>query len=116
MIERINTTARYSDATIFNGIVHAVEVPPSEVGTVADQAQALMQSLERTLKAAGSGLGHMLMATIYLVDMNDYDAFNAVWEAWVPIGTAPARACVQVPALAHPGWRVEVAVMAARKD
>jgi len=47
------------------------------------------------------------------VDMADYDAVNAVWDAWVPPGTAPSRACVQVKALAQPGWRVEIAVQAA---
>ncbi len=45
--------------------------------------------------------------------MADYDTVNAVWDAWVPAGTAPARACVQVGRLASPGWRVEIAVQAA---
>ena len=55
----------------------------------------------------------LLLVTLYLTDMNDYDAVNAVWDAWVPAGTAPTRACVQVTRLAAPGWKVEVAVQAA---
>jgi enamine deaminase RidA (YjgF/YER057c/UK114 family) len=39
---------------------------------------------------------------------------NAVWDAWVPPGSAPARACVQVAGLADPGWRIEIALTAAR--
>jgi enamine deaminase RidA (YjgF/YER057c/UK114 family) len=54
------------------------------------------------------------MATIYLVDMADYAGMNAVWDAWVPPGSAPARACVQVAGLADPGWRIEIALAAAR--
>jgi len=38
---------------------------------------------------------------------------NAVWEAWLPPGCAPSRACVQVARLASPGWKVEIAVQAA---
>jgi enamine deaminase RidA (YjgF/YER057c/UK114 family) len=38
---------------------------------------------------------------------------NAVWDAWIPAGSAPSRACVQVAGLARPGWRVEIAVVAA---
>jgi enamine deaminase RidA (YjgF/YER057c/UK114 family) len=116
VIERINPTARYSDATLFNGLVFAVEVPAIESGTIAEQTGSLFESLDKTLKAAGSGLGHILMATVYLVDMADYDTFNSVWEAWIPHACAPARACVQVAALAKPGWRIEIAVQAARKS
>ena len=65
---------------------------------------------------AGSGKERLLMATLYLTDMADYDVVNAVWDAWVPAGTAPSRACVQVVRLAKPGWRVEIAVQAALRD
>jgi len=52
------------------------------------------------------------MVTVYLADMADYDGMNAVWDAWVPDGHAPTRACVQAR-LAKPGWRVEMAITAA---
>ena len=42
----------------------------------------------------------------------DYDAVNAVWDAWLPEGAAPVRCCVEAR-LANPGWRVEMAVTAA---
>jgi enamine deaminase RidA (YjgF/YER057c/UK114 family) len=73
----------------------------------------MLASLEALLARAGSGKGRLLLATLYLVDMADYDVVNAVWDAWVPAGTAPARACVQVGRLASPGWKVEIAVQAA---
>lgn len=35
----------------------------------------------------------MLQTTIWLADMADFEAMSAVWDAWVPTGNAPARAC-----------------------
>ena len=113
MITRIGTTPRYADATAFNGLAYIVEVPASEEGGIKPQMESLLASLERTLIAAGSGKDRLLMATIHLVDMADYDGMNAVWEAWLPIDCAPARACVKVAGLARTGWRVEVTVTAA---
>jgi len=111
-ISRLNPAARYADATIFNGLVHAVEVPASESGDISSQTRSMLDLLEASLSAAGTGKDRLLMATIYLVDMADYDGMNAVWEAWLPEGMAPARACVQVARLAKTGWRVEIAVTA----
>ncbi|MEC5384749.1 RidA family protein [Uliginosibacterium sp. H3] len=113
MIERLGSTPRYADATIFNGLVHAVEVPASEDGDIASQMQSLLAALERTLIAARSGKDGLLMATVYLTDMADYDGMNRIWESWLPAGAAPARACVKVAGLARPGWRVEIAATAA---
>ena len=66
----------------------------------------------RLLAQAGSDKSQLLMVTIYLADMADYDAMNAVWDAWLPEGCAPARACVQAR-LARPEYRVEMAFTAA---
>lgn len=115
-IRRAGTTPRYSDSTTHNGVVYCVEVPPDETAPVAEQARAMLASLETLLEQAGSGRECLLMATLYLVDMADYDAINAVWDAWVPAGTAPSRACVQVARLARAGWRVEIAVQAALRS
>ncbi|MNS83965.1 Endoribonuclease L-PSP [compost metagenome] len=52
------------------------------------------------------------MANIYLKDIGDIAAFNAQWDAWIPTGTAPVRACVQAR-LAHEGYKVEVQLTAA---
>ena len=112
-ITRLNPAARYADATLFNGLVHAVEVPAIDAGDIRSQTASMLDLLESNLNAAGSDKSRLLMATIYLVDMADYAGMNEVWEEWLPTGCAPSRACVQVVALARPGWRVEIAVMAA---
>lgn len=112
-IQRAGTTPRYSDFTVHGGIVFCVEVPPDESADIATQTAQMLESLATLLERAGSGKHRLLLATLYLVDMADYDAVNAVWDAWIPPGTAPARACVQVGRLASPGWKVEIAVQAA---
>jgi enamine deaminase RidA (YjgF/YER057c/UK114 family) len=47
--------------------------------------------------------------------MDDVAEMNAVWDAWVPQGHAPARACVESPRLAAAQYTVEIGVIAAVK-
>jgi len=58
---------------------------------------------------AGSTREHLLS----LADMADFEAMNAVWDAWVPTEYAPARACGEAK-LADPRLLVEVIVCAAK--
>lgn len=112
-IERHGTTTRFSDIVVHNGTAYIVEVPTSTDTDIATQTAEILASLDRLLATAGSSSARILMATIYLTDFADYDAMNAVWDAWLPSGTAPARACVRVAALARAGWRIEIALTAA---
>lgn len=112
-IERRGTTRRYSDSVVHDGTVYLVEVPADTAGDIAAQTASLLAGVERLLAEAGSDKSRLLMVTVYLADLADYDGMNAVWDAWLPEGCAPTRACVQAR-LANPGWRVEMAVIAAR--
>jgi enamine deaminase RidA (YjgF/YER057c/UK114 family) len=111
-IQRHGTTARYSDSVVHNGTVYLVEVPASLDADITAQTQEVLTSIERLLAQAGSDKSRLLMATIYLQDMADYAAMNDVWDAWLPAGTAPARACAEAR-LANPGYRVEIVLTAA---
>jgi enamine deaminase RidA (YjgF/YER057c/UK114 family) len=114
VIHRQGTTKRYSDSTSFNGVVYLVEVPSTEEGDIQAQTRDLLNSLERTMAGAGTDKSHLLLVQVYLTNMvRDYEGFNAVWDAWLPEGTAPSRACVEVKRLAKPGWKVELVVTAA---
>lgn len=113
-IERHGVTARYADAVIHADTIYLVEVPASGTGSIAAQTHEVLESIARQLARLGSDPSRILMATIYLVDIADYAGMNAVWDAWVPPGNAPARACLQVAGLADPGWRIEIALTAAR--
>ena len=112
-IERFGTTPRYSDAVAHGGTVYLVEVAQTREADAATQTQEILASIDRQLVALGSSRERLLLVTLYLRDMADYDGVNAVWDAWVPPGCAPARACVEAR-LAHPDYRVELVVVAAR--
>ena len=111
-IQRHGTTRRYSDSVVHNGTVYLVEVPANLDGDITAQTENMLAGVERLLAQAGSDKSRLLMATIYLSDMADYDAMNAVWDAWLPEDCAPTRACVQAR-LAKPEFRVEIALTAA---
>ena len=112
-IERQGTTRRYSDAVAFGATVYLVEVAQSLDADIATQTREVLASVEQTLLRSGSDKTRLLQVTIYLADIADIDAMNAIWDDWVPAGSAPARACVEAK-LANPGYRIEVVVQAAR--
>ena len=66
-------------------------------GVEAQAAQAL-DNLKAVLAAAGMGLEDVVKTTVFLADMNDFAAINAVYAQYFP-GEAPARSCVQAAAL-----------------
>jgi len=51
---------------------------------------------------------------IFLADIGDIGAMNAVWDAWVVPGQTPPRATVEAR-LADPRWRIEVVVVARQR-
>lgn len=81
---------------------------------IAEQTETMLEKVDALLQQAGSDRAHMLSATLYLRDMKDFAAMNAVWDAWVPAGYAPARACVEAK-MARPELLVEISVVAAVK-
>lgn len=113
VIERFGTTRRYSDVVAHGNTVYLVEVPETLSADITAQTREVLASIERLLAKAGSDKSRLLHVTIYLSDMREYAAMNEVWDAWVPEGTAPVRACVE-SRLANPGYRVEMVVTAAR--
>jgi enamine deaminase RidA (YjgF/YER057c/UK114 family) len=106
-IQRLHVAARYSEAAVFNGVVYlAGMVPECEASDIRSQTQRLAE--------AGSDKTRILRTQIYLKDITDITAMNAVWDAWVVAGSAPPRATVQA-ALADPAYLIEVVVTAAVK-
>lgn len=81
---------------------------------MAEQTKTMLEKVDELLIQAGSDREHMLSATVYVRDMKDFAAMNEVWDAWVPDGHAPARACVEAR-MARPELLVEISVVAAVK-
>jgi 2-iminobutanoate/2-iminopropanoate deaminase len=68
-------------------------------GDVTRQTQQVMANLEAILQASGAGFDDVVKTTVFLADMNDFAAMNAVYAKFFDEATAPARACVQVSRL-----------------
>ena len=68
-------------------------------GDVTEQSQQVMANLEAILTAAGAKFQDVVKTTVFLADMNDFVAMNAVYAQYFDEATAPARACVQVSRL-----------------
>lgn len=112
-IERLETKARMSRIVKHNNTVYLCgQVCADASQSITEQTQTMLDKVEALLLEAGSSKEHMLSATIYLKTMADFSAMNAVWDAWVPEGFAPARACVQA-AMARDVLLVEISVVAA---
>lgn len=112
MIERFETGERMSQAVKHNGVVYLAGQVGTPGDTVADQTRSCIEKVERLLAANGSDGTRVLQAVIWLADMGDFAEMNAVWDAWVPKGHAPARACGEAK-LARPDLTVEIIVTAA---
>ncbi|MGP1255406.1 MAG: RidA family protein [Kiloniellales bacterium] len=80
--------------------------------SVAEQTRDCLGRVDALLERAGSSRDRILQAVIWLADMADFAEMNEVWDAWVPEGHAPARACGEAR-LARPDLRVEIIVTAA---
>ena len=90
----------------------AGQVADDASADITGQTQQVLALIDALLQEAGSDKTKVLSATIYLPDMADFAAMNAVWEKWVVPGQTPARATVEAK-LAAPEYRVEIQVIAA---
>lgn len=112
-IHRINPNKRWSDATVFNGIAHFVEVAESDTSAdITGQVEQIFEQAEASLTTVDSDKSRILSVTIYLTDFADLDAMNTAWDAWFPEDSAPSRACVKAE-LANPELKVEMAFVVA---
>ena len=80
---------------------------------MAEQTQEALSRVDTLLAEVGRSKAHLLSALIHINDMADFAEMNAVWDAWLPEGCAPARTTVQA-ALARPDLRFEVTVVAGK--
>lgn len=77
------------------------------------QTEQVFRNIEAILKAAGSDLSRVLRCGVFLVDLRDFDAMNAVY-ARVFGEHRPARTTIQVASLPDKGLRVEIDAIAYR--
>jgi 2-iminobutanoate/2-iminopropanoate deaminase len=81
-------------------------------GGIVEQTEQTMKNLAAVLEEAGSSLAKVVMVSIFLIDLGDFQAMNEVYARHLS-EPYPARATVQIAALPS-GARVEIAVVAHR--
>ena len=112
-LHRYHVGKRLANMVVHNGTIYlAGQVPDDANADLATQTRQVLAKIDSLLSEVGSDKTKILSATIYLPDMNDFAAMNAVWETWVPAGQTPARATVQAK-LAATGYKIEIQAIAA---
>ncbi len=112
-IKRIDTNQRMSQAVIHNGVAYLAGQVGAEGESVTAQTEAVLAKVDEVLAKAGTDKTRLLTAQIWVANIaTDFADMNAVWDAWVPQGCAPARWTGEAK-LATPGFQVEIIVTAA---
>ncbi len=95
----------YSQAIKANGFIFVsgqIPIDPATqqvvAGDVAAQTDRVLRNLSEILEAAGSGLGKVVRCGVFLKNMDDFTAMNAVYGKYFS-STPPARSTVQVARL-----------------
>lgn len=102
----------------------AVEVPPGATvlhfaGQISSdrtldlegQTRNILDKLDALLAETGSDRSKIVSAMIWLSDIRNRHQVNPIWDAWVPEGAAPARACVEAR-LAEASDLIEIQIVA----
>ena len=120
MIERfqgIGNQGPYSQGVMVQGWVFTsgqIPLVPATgalvTGSISEQTRQVLDNLTEVLAACGATRSQVVKTTVYLTDLGDFSAFNAVYAEYFP-ADRPARACVQVAALPR-GVNVEVEAVA----
>lgn len=107
----------YSQGIIANGFVFTAGQIPLIPGTsslreggIAAQTRQSMNNVKGVLEAAGSSLDKVVKTTVFLADIEDFAAFNAVYAEFFP-NNPPARSTVQAGGLPV-GALVEIEALA----
>ena len=96
----------YNQAVVIGNLVYTAGQIPLDpvsgqtVGTNAgEQARQVLKNLKAVLEAAGSSLAKVVKTTVFLKDLNDFNAMNEVYAKYFDAATAPARSTIQVARL-----------------
>ena len=76
-------------------------------GNVEAETRQVLSNLKAVLQEAGTDPSKVVRTTVFLVDLGDFQAVNAIYAEVFGDGVSPARACVQVAALPK-GSKVEI--------
>jgi enamine deaminase RidA (YjgF/YER057c/UK114 family) len=112
-IQRIDPGPRMSEAVVKGNRIYCSGMIPEDTSLdITGQVKQALGEIDSLLAKGGSDKTRILTATIWLADIADFAAMNAVWDAWVVPGQVPARATVQAR-MNDPRMKVEIMVVGA---
>jgi len=114
-ITRHDSGPRMSKAVVHGNTVYLAGIVANEPKgkDMTAQTKDILAQIDGFLAKAGTDKSKLLSANIWVTDMKDFAAMNAVWDTWVSPGNTPARATVEA-GLASPDYKVEIMVVAGR--
>lgn len=112
MIQRYQKGPRMSQAVTCNGFVFiAGQVARNRKAGISEQTADVLAVIDGLLAEAGSTRSKLVAVNVFLPNISDFDAMNAVYDAWIDPENPPARACVEAR-LADPDLRIEITAIA----
>ncbi|MEM9602678.1 MAG: RidA family protein [Pseudomonadota bacterium] len=101
-----------SQASAYRDLIWAVATADADTGDIRQQAEEALAQLDVNLAALGSHKSRLVSVQVFLADITDKPAFDAVWGPWIGSdpGCWPQRACVGVQL--GGAWRVEITAVA----
>ena len=110
----------YSQAILFGNTLYTsgqIALNPVTMELVLDdistETKQVMENMKAVLEAAEMSFENVIKTTIFIMDMNDFSAINAVYGSYFDEKLAPARETVQVAGLPK-GVNVEISMVAMR--
>jgi 2-iminobutanoate/2-iminopropanoate deaminase len=112
----------YAQANAYGGLIFVSGQIPTDPATgefagdtIEAQTERSLKNIAAILEAAGSSMKNVLKTTVFLSDMDDFAAMNAVYAGFFDPDAPPARAAVEAARLPK-GARVEIEAVAFRPE
>jgi 2-iminobutanoate/2-iminopropanoate deaminase len=100
----------YSDLVFCSGNIALNRNAHFLGGTPGKQAKVALENLDKVLIAAGSSRSNVIKTTVFLINMDDFEAVNAVYASFfgehrparscIAVAQLPFNACVEIEAIA----------------
>ena len=113
MITHIQSGTGMSQAVVYGGLVHiAGQVANDRKAGLEGQTLDVLAKIDALLAEAGTSKSRLVAVNVFLPQIGDFEAMNAIYDAWIDPAHLPARACVEAR-LADPDLRIEITAIAA---
>src|SRR4051794_33375501 len=107
-VQRYGVGPRMSQGVFWNGLLMtSAQVAKDFDLDATAQTKQVLDKIDALVVEAGLSKEQILCCNIWLSDIADYAAFNAVWDAWISKEAPPARVCIETK-FSSPKIKVEI--------